>query len=74
MENQTQKNRIDVLIEGFVKDHKLGLFTFEEFLQSLKKVLSGLFTDIVIEKSILTELLFAMLKENYTYSNKKKEK
>lgn len=61
MEEQTQKNKIDVLIQDFVIDYEKGLFTFEEFLQSLKKVLSDIFIDKIVEKAIFRTLLYDVL-------------
>lgn len=62
MEKQTQENKIDVLIQDFVRDYEKGLFTFEEFLQSLKKVLSDIFIDKIVEKAIFRSLLHEVLK------------
>lgn len=61
MEKQTQENKIDVLIQNFVIDYEKGLFTFEEFLQSLKKVLSDIFIDKIVEKVIFRTLLHDVL-------------
>lgn len=58
MTEQTKTNKIDNIIQNLVIDYEKGLFTFEEFLQSLKKVLLEFFTDNVVEKAIFRSLLY----------------
>ena len=64
MAAQTQQSKKQELIHELQESFKSGLFTYEEFLQSLDKVLSDFFVEAV-EVSLFRSLFHEVMKTSF---------
>lgn len=63
MQEQTQQSKKQELMHELRVSFERGLFTYEDFLQSLDKVLSDFFVEAV-EVSLFRSLFFDVIKVN----------